>query len=399
MIKWAIEVLLCAFCCPLMSVITVSAAVTVPVVPDGGRNVNTQFIDRLSLKTNAFEWLLTIPNIGFEFDLKNSEFNNMSLGLTAKYNWNTYHKYAPPTVFNLLDVRPEFRYYYRTRPLSKGKTKWSVDRFLKERKNPRTWRAQYIGAYADYGSYTIKFGKKGYQGMVIGFGATAGYAVPMYEYKKGAVDVELGFSVGFQFAEKDVFVHSPDGYYYSSVADECKDLHFTPFPVVSELKVAFVWRHKSIKDKVKTDDEKLKIKRHYERNKGDYSQPFESLTKAYYDEMLVNTKSSKELREIRGNDSLYFAGYQELLARTREDVVRNLEGVFPDDMKNSEREDMREYVRSLEKKLEGIMNKSKKTAFKKFRKEVSSVNSKKAKTESKAEKEKKTAEKKAEKKK
>ena len=71
-------------------------------------------IDRWAFRTNAFEWLLTIPNFGVEFDLVNSPYNKYSLGLTAKYNWNTTHMYAPPTVFNLLDVRPEFRYYFRT---------------------------------------------------------------------------------------------------------------------------------------------------------------------------------------------------------------------------------------------------------------------------------------------
>ena len=29
-------------------------------------------IDRWAFKTNAFEWLLTIPNFGVEYDLKNS---------------------------------------------------------------------------------------------------------------------------------------------------------------------------------------------------------------------------------------------------------------------------------------------------------------------------------------
>ena len=68
-------------------------------------------VSRLSIKTNAFEWLLTIPNVGVEYDLGKTEYNKFTAGLSAKYNWNTYHNMAPSVVFNLMDVRPEFRYY------------------------------------------------------------------------------------------------------------------------------------------------------------------------------------------------------------------------------------------------------------------------------------------------
>lgn len=348
-------------------------------------------VDRWAVKTNALDWALTIPNIGVEFDLKNSEFNNMTVGLSARYNWNTYHKYAPSAVFNLFDVRPEFRWYYRSLPVTRSK--WSLNKFLRERKHPRTWRAQYLGAYASYGDYTLKFGRKGRQGGVIGFGAVAGYGLPMYEYRNGAIDVELGFAVGLQVAQKDVFVHNPDGNYYANVVDESKGWHLTPFPVVSELRVAFVWRHKSIKDKVKTDTEKLRIKQYFDRNKGDFSSPFENMTKEWYDEVLVNTMSSRERRTIMENDSLYRAGFLAKIAQEEENVRRNLAGIFPDEMKNSEREDIREYVAGLEKKLEKIMLSAGKKAWKKFRKAVASEKSETAKADAKALKEQRKAEK------
>ena len=324
----------------------------------------------------------------------NSEFNNMTLGLSARYNWNTYHKYAPPSVFNVFDVRPEFRWYYRSTPMTKSK--WSIDKFLRERKKPRPWRAQYVGAYASYGDYTLKFGQKGYQGSVIGFGAVAGYGIPMYEYRSGAIDVELGFSVGLQVAQKDVFIHNHDGNYYANVLDESKGWHLTPFPVVSELRVAFAWRHKSIKNTVKTDVEKLRIKRHYNRNKGDFSSPFEALTKEWYDENLGNTKSSRERREIMANDSLYKAGYKAELAKTVDNLKSNIAGVFPDEMKNSEREDIREYVAHLEKSFERIMKRAEKTAWTKFNKALKSAQAEKAKAEAKSLKAQQKAEKEAE---
>ena len=221
---------------------------SVASIPSKGR-----FLDRFAFKTNALEWLITIPNFGVEFDLLDSEYNNMTVGLTAKYNWNTTHNFdswsqefnpGPPVVFNILDIRPEFRYYYRTVKASskkKNADKFNIERFLKEKKNARPWRAHYVGAYVNYGNYALKFGQRGYQGDVFGLGASAGYALPMYEYKKGFIDVELGFSVGLQLAVKDVFVHNPDGFVYMKVTSESKGLHMTPFPVVSEMRVAFAW--------------------------------------------------------------------------------------------------------------------------------------------------------------
>ena len=39
--------------------------------------VKSPLIDRIAVKTNAFDWMLTVPNIGFEMDLSGSEFDQM----------------------------------------------------------------------------------------------------------------------------------------------------------------------------------------------------------------------------------------------------------------------------------------------------------------------------------
>ncbi|MGM9785971.1 MAG: DUF3575 domain-containing protein [Candidatus Cryptobacteroides sp.] len=280
----------------------------------GGEEPVQPFIDRWAFKTNVFEWVLTIPNIGVEFDLVNSPYNTMTIGLNAKYNWNTYHSLAPSTVFNILDVRPEFRYYYRTReriPRDPNDTtklsarEWFKDRiFTDQRKNARPWRAQYIGAYANYGSYTLKFGKTGYQGYVVGLGATAGYGLPMYQYKNGAIDVELGFSVGLQFATREQFTHSADGNYYIKDWENSKGMHFTPFPVISELKVAFVWRHKSIKDKVQEDKEKKKQMERLERAKAQVETPFID-ARAKFDEQLGWTMDKPDIEKLQSDKEKY----------------------------------------------------------------------------------------------
>lgn len=367
-----------------------------PYVPAKG-----SLLDRFAFKTNAFEWLITIPNFGVEFDLSDSEYNNMTVGLTAKYNWNTHHSYGswsqdlnpgPPAVFNILDVRPEFRYYYRPvkKTLKKNAVKkFDLDRLLKERKHPKPWRAYYIGAYVNYGNYTLKFSQRGHQGQVFGLGASAGYALPVYEYKKGFIDVELGFSVGLQMATRDVFIHNPDGFIYMNVTSESKDLHMTPFPVVSELRVAFAWRSKSIRDKVKTDTDRRRVKNYYEtRVKPDRLQPLLDLNKEFYDTHLTNVKSPWELRSFMANDSLYRAGFDALLKETADREILQISSAFPNDMEQHERQDIRDYVQELKVELQELIAETSKDTKKKFEKEYGAVLAEKAKTEAQAAKEK-----------
>lgn len=294
------------------------------------------FIDRWAFKTNAFEWLLTIPNFGVEFDLVNSPYNQMTVGLTAKYNWNTYHKLQPPVVFNLLDVRPEFRYYYRTTERkaansSDEKTKMSAKEwfdtkiFTTERKNARPWRAQYIGAYINYASYTFKLSETGIQGHVIGLGASAGYDIPMYQYKNGAIDVELGFSVGLQMATKEKFKHNPDTYKYFQVTEGVKPgFHITPFPVVSELRLAFVWRHKSIKEKVQEDVEKRKMMERMEKAQAQVDGTFQNMNQAKFDEQLSWTMNEQEIKALKADTERYrgeFINYLDTEIQTLTEVV------------------------------------------------------------------------------
>lgn len=355
-------------------------------------------LDRFAFKTNALEWLITIPNFGVEFDLQDSEYNNMTVGLTAKYNWNTTHNFdswsqelnpGPPAVFNILDIRPEFRYYYRTvKATSKKKNannKFDIERFLKEKKNARPWRAHYVGAYVNYGNYALKFGQRGYQGDVFGLGASAGYALPMYEYKRGFIDVELGFSVGLQLAVKDVFVHNPDGFVYMKVTSESKGLHMTPFPVVSEMRVAFAWRSKSIKDKVKEDRDKKRVKNYYEtRVKGDRIQPLLDLNKEFYDTHISNVMKPWEVSGFMANDSLYVAGFDALLKETADREIQQIASAFPSDMEQHERQDIRDYVQELKVELQELIAKTAKETKKKFEKEYGALKAEKAKADAKA---------------
>lgn len=347
-------------------------------------------IDRFAVRTNAVDWIATVPNLGVDFDLNGSEYNNMTVGLSFKYNWDTKHynknaghTYSPPSAFNLFDIRPEFRYWYRTRKAIHAKDKFSVDAFLKDRKHPKTWRANYVGAYANYGTYTFKAGKKGMQGQVIGLGASTGYSLPLYEYEKFAIDIELGFSVGLQACTRDMFAHNPDGYFYTKVLEGSKGMHLTPFPVVSDVRVAFVWRHKSIKDKVKEDDGKNKVIRQFNIFQADYN--FNDYTKAWYDETLTNTKSSKEREAIMANDSLYMSGFMNYINEHELNLQSNIPRVFSEDLKSDPRVNV--IVKEYEDKLLKLLDKRKKEAVNLFEKELSGQKAEAKKAAAKAEKE------------
>lgn len=276
-----------------------------------------------ALKTNALEWLLTVPNLNFEADLSSSPYNKKTLGVTVTYNWQTAHKYTPYYAFNLLDIRPEFRYYFRTHLKGKDTKKKNYNDFdewvyysLAERKKPKEWRAYYMGAYADYANYAFKFSPEGIQGYAIGLGATVGYGIPLYQYKKFAIDLELGASLGFVMTKYDKFAHNSEGYYYYPT--EQKNLHFVPFPVVSELKVAFAIRPVSIKDKYKGEDP---AKIEYRRKMDDISTNFKSSSKEEFD----FRQDPDQLRRYAANDSLYIADFTANLDETYNNAVSDVE--------------------------------------------------------------------------
>ncbi len=226
---------------------------------------SSAFVGRWSFRTNAVEWVATVPNIGVEFDLGSSVYNKMTLALSARYNWNTYHSYSPSIVFNLLEVRPEVRRYWRVKS---GK-----------RPNAKTNRAYYAGIYLHGGTYSMKFTEKGRQGNFWGLGITVGYGIPLYTFKRNYLDLELGLAVGMIATKYDVFTHNPVENCYTR--QESKALHVVPYPLVTEIKAAFVFRTKSIKDKF--DKTRPKDNFEKERVKAERRQQKEAARKARKD--------------------------------------------------------------------------------------------------------------------
>jgi hypothetical protein len=179
-----------------------------------------------------------------------------------------------------------------------------------------------------------------------------------------------------------MFAHNPDGYFYAPVKEGTKGLHMTPFPVVSDMRVAFVWRHKSIKDKVKEDVERNKVKAAFITNEIDYN--YNDFTKARYDEDLVNTMSSRERTALMANDTLYRKGYMKNLDGQEETLKGRVPMVFSDEFKKDPR--VHAIVKEYEAKLYKLIEKRKKDAIRKFEKEWAEQKAEKAKSQAAAEK-------------
>lgn len=220
------------------------------------------FKDRWSFRTNAVGWVMTVPNAAVEFDLTESVYNKLTVGLEGKYNGFTSHTYLPYMVFNYWEVRPEIRKYWRTeyRANSGAKPTLYEKLFSRQRSKPRYWRAYYWGVYINYGGYDIKFSDEGILGNFMSTGVSAGYSVPLYSYDKGNIDIEFGGSVGIMMAKKNGFRLDRENNSYIPTAN-VKNWHIVPFPVVNDLRVSFIFRFKSIKDKYKRIDyEKIQRK-------------------------------------------------------------------------------------------------------------------------------------------
>lgn len=210
---------------------------------------------RFGFRTNAIDWLLTIPNVSVEFDLGNTIYCKHSISAGLKYNWRTYHTMAPPQVFNHLDARVEWRQYFRTRRRNAFTENPDFRTYLKERilttqrETPRMYRAYFWGIYTHVTRYNLKFGREGKQGTAIGAGLSLGYTAPLYEYAKGAIDLELGGSIGLIHNAYDAYTHDSESHIYALDASKSKDGYIVPYPIINDLRVAFVYRFLSVNDK------------------------------------------------------------------------------------------------------------------------------------------------------
>ena len=76
-------------------------------------------------------------------------------------------------------------------------------------------------------------------------GLTGGWQLPVYKCKQGAIDLDLGLSVGAAYAEYDKYKYEDN----HLIRTKSRDRHFLPYPVVSDIRVGFVYRLSSIRNK------------------------------------------------------------------------------------------------------------------------------------------------------
>ena len=70
-------------------------------------------ISLFAFKTNLLEWSVAVPNVSVFTDLSAKPWNRSAAGITIKYKWKTVEAYEPSFVFNLFEIRPEYRYYLK----------------------------------------------------------------------------------------------------------------------------------------------------------------------------------------------------------------------------------------------------------------------------------------------
>lgn len=226
---------LCILLCPL--VVKAQVVETRPYVD----TLSTS--ERISLRTNAVDWLLLVPNIGVEYDVKNLNWNRWTVGMNLRFRPASTHTFKPGIVYNVAEARLEVRNYYRIRPFDghnivRQKHIWN--RLLSPRRpesrHPTT--TYYRGVFVAYNNYSIKFGDEGKQGNAIIGGVMWGMVKPLYEFPSGnSLDLEMGIGVGAAFANYDTYTHDR--------MDDCYPLtghKSTIMPVINDLHVGFVYR-------------------------------------------------------------------------------------------------------------------------------------------------------------
>lgn len=230
--------------------------------------------NRLSISTNAAKWVTLLPNISVEYDVKPEIWNRWSAVLSMMWNPANKHTYHNGLVYNMFEIRGEFRNYWRTRRSSRrerdehGKLmvdestglyrtstnitehKWWIDKLFSQRKeNPKQMDEEYRGhkwthyrgLYALFSDYSLKFGSTGYQGFALSIGGTYGLVRQLYKYKnESSIDLDLGVSVGFVATKYNRFAYDRESNCFP-VIDE-QSLKFLPFPLPTDLRVSLIYR-------------------------------------------------------------------------------------------------------------------------------------------------------------
>lgn len=227
------------------------------------------FKDRIAIRTNVVGWVLTTPNIAFDYDVVNTPYDKRTIGLSLKGNWNTSHSrrdyhpgdgfgdmkhYEPNWTYDLFGARFDYRFYWRQQPYDNRdnfygdwEREWiqsakGLDK-LRARLNcfrasekPKSHISIFAGPYLSVGGFLIEYPEVRRKGFYVGAGATGGIALPLYGYENGAaIDLEFGGCIGLQYA------------HFKKTVDSNEPLPRNSFlPLVTDVRVSLVYRFRSI---------------------------------------------------------------------------------------------------------------------------------------------------------
>lgn len=315
------------------------------------------FFKRLSFSTNAIDWMLATPGLAVELDMSGSTQTRYSILLNGKYNWNTSHSVSPRLVYNMASFSVEGRKYWRTggvmrnpetrytrenRDTTISLPRWGFQRFRRNVlsgrtfTDPRTWRAYYIGIYVGYEKFTFSTGGEGKQGDSFNFGLSGGWSMPLYPFRNGrSLDLDLGFSLGTKYVAYDSFKYNEEFGCYVYSGPEKR--HFVPYPVLQEIRLAFVFRFRSIGRKVKGGAERYQtwrlkqqtLRAERERIRGRNWEMRDSMLKVRHQEKVYEQEHKDSLRRVQIlNDSLESLTKEiQKSARKHTDVTKKTEKI------------------------------------------------------------------------
>lgn len=297
--------------------------------------VADHFFNRFSFRTNTIDWLATIPNVTVGFDLTPGPYNHTSLLAGIKWNWNTWHKMPDYYVFNVLDIRGEYRYYFRETQLPKDQKQ----KFLSaQRAHPHPWQARYMGAFVNYGSFSLKPGAIGRQGWQLGLGLSVGMEIPLYQYKTGAIDLDLGASAGISVSRYEKFSLNAAN---TAFISEGKPV-FMVLPTIAELRAVLSWRKVSVKEKYWQKDPEKEL---FAQVREEVENDFEKTNKATFDA----SRSDSQIRKHAQSDSAYVADFKAWLTVNENDGYKKVDNSYISD---AHKKSLKAQIKSIVRRIE-----------------------------------------------
>lgn len=220
-------------------------------VMDDGHYIDTlSLAERISLHTNAVDWVIGVPNLGVEFDLKGRNYNRWTVMASMRWRPSMSNTFVMPVVFNIFEASLEGRAYWRERRATATgifhhHRMW-YEKILSARSmlpSHPTW-VFYRGGYAAYTKYSflIKDFLKGRQGTAIQAGFTWGFEMPLYQFSDGnSLDLDCGVSGGLCLRKEDKYEVDEynNAYGFTEKDDKWKLCHY---PVLKDIHVSFVYR-------------------------------------------------------------------------------------------------------------------------------------------------------------